>query len=1398
MPLWCPELEPSDEVRHMILYHGTNDSGEGRGAPGEQECAQVPGDIHRRRPPVDSETQRLRYWDASCEAASKDSECPHGDDCPFAHTREEVMYHPARYLTRLCDYAKACKLGKKCCYAHESGELRKFAEDRYGWVAKESAVKASPSPDLVAFKTEPCTLAHVHDRKLCASFHSPKDRRRIDTSSYSSKPCAMQYDLDHACCRDRDACPHAHNRMEVLYHPKVLKQRFCATYPNVHTCRRGSLCAFAHSKDELAAPTFDRDEETKRSDEFFMYKFKTLWCPHGVQHDWHRCVYAHTYQDCRRVPEIGYGSEPCPDWDRNAAYKNYEDRCPRGFRCPRAHGSKEQLYHPAYYKAMPCSDFKTGNTCPRGELCAFFHHTEQQRELKKQPNYDYTVPLSDENMAAMTAQQPFFTRPPVFSSDDDRKKQGQEDLGVGYGLSMQNDGSNMYDQNPGQQYWSEDGSMMYYEPYTLHRLQQHEEFARYCAMTYGIEGYNWGSYGMTGPGISDRSAAPMDALQAPAPAPASRDVKQAADWLRFNVDAVGVNTPTRGSTQVGSDTEARARAVSDDTNSSFFASSLFATPFTASPLQQPAAKAPDFGTPGTECSRATLPPFSLDPDRIGVHCLMNETDALDETDEDSAHTACVAGPPGLPTPEGPMPRLPAGWFMEDVDDQQKASASQQFGGSVSVGVAVPSAVHAMVVLRALLESGSLTKVILVCPEPLAPPSRAACPGWLKNYTIFSHVAVDEVQRFANCGGRALWSCSKMSQLPATLLEKCMPNLAVVLVNCPGALNEIRQPVLALSIVADQSLQPPQNDCVLASEEQLPALYKVLPGSKISESEREETKATLKETGFLSHSKGSPRRLVIDATIASSAATDECRQLRSAVLDFQASCKNYQPHKHVLLAPFGNGRTPHTAANIVAEARSQLVAQSKLSEWVVLRSSKEVWQLKPSFHPGSLGGAGFELGLPCVVSHCSSSAAQLLPLRVEMQKARHVVQCAHVKNEDTHKELALTPSCATTLRSFVAGVQRPPPDAVVGFSKRSLVVVDDPDACCMLCGLRGVECQLVGPADSDGRRCGHTFHETCFTGRLAPTWVCPCEYYCTWRSGQSQEAHALHVTSEALAAAKAKGLLFLAGTTDTCVRLLADIVKGYVEVQQLGNGDVTVGSDSVWLQGFEPFVNIWAPADSDKDLSSAHLAHILVEAATGFQTRESIPKEILQCLGCHNPTLKDAVTELLQSDTVVSTGIQFHPAFWPAQLRLLFLERVAGYCQQHSGFRDHAGALAAKALPADWRCAVTQHIYRTSKFLDSAKCEDGQSPWDWIAWLVRLRHLWGSLCLVDQRQMFLLASEHGLDCFAHRDELIWAQVERASPGLLLSLFNAVKTHSEACRYFFTNADFFAVRRGFLPQ
>ena len=41
--------------------------------------------------------------------------------------------------------------------------------------------------------------------------------------------------------------------------------------------------------------------ETVHSDDFYMSRYKCLWRPIGVQHDWQQCIYAHNYMDVRCV-----------------------------------------------------------------------------------------------------------------------------------------------------------------------------------------------------------------------------------------------------------------------------------------------------------------------------------------------------------------------------------------------------------------------------------------------------------------------------------------------------------------------------------------------------------------------------------------------------------------------------------------------------------------------------------------------------------------------------------------------------------------------------------------------------------------------------------------------------------------------------------------------------------------------------------------------------------------------------------------------------------------------------------------------------------------------------------------------------------------------------------------
>jgi hypothetical protein len=58
-------------------------------------------------------------------------------------------------------------------------------------------------------------------------------------------------------------------------------------------CDYGDMCAFAHAECELTVDLLDKFE---RNPDFYMFHFKTVWCPYSdTSHARDICVYAHNW-----------------------------------------------------------------------------------------------------------------------------------------------------------------------------------------------------------------------------------------------------------------------------------------------------------------------------------------------------------------------------------------------------------------------------------------------------------------------------------------------------------------------------------------------------------------------------------------------------------------------------------------------------------------------------------------------------------------------------------------------------------------------------------------------------------------------------------------------------------------------------------------------------------------------------------------------------------------------------------------------------------------------------------------------------------------------------------------------------------------------------------------------
>jgi hypothetical protein len=276
--------------------------------------------VAQRRRPVLGESNQILYWDAICPDLISDGKCERESICQYSHSKTELCYHPARFKTKLCNGFE-CR-GSVCCFAHSVSELRAQASVLYGWESR-----------IGPFARE-----------------GTKDEASVDS-----------------------------NQSTFRHHMGAPLTRFCSSYPNCENCGFGAQCPFAHELSELISPLLDPNDP-----EFYVKSFKTVWCIFSHHHDWNNCIYAHNNQDCRRPPEVGYGPLACSTWETSDPRLSYSDRCPQGLRCPYAHGRKEQLYHPAFYRTNECCDWRklavpSISPCIRGRICAFSHEPHERR-----------------------------------------------------------------------------------------------------------------------------------------------------------------------------------------------------------------------------------------------------------------------------------------------------------------------------------------------------------------------------------------------------------------------------------------------------------------------------------------------------------------------------------------------------------------------------------------------------------------------------------------------------------------------------------------------------------------------------------------------------------------------------------------------------------------------------------------------------------------------------------------------------------------------------------------------------------------------------------------------------------------------------------------------------------
>ena len=142
-------------------------------------------------------------------------------------------------------------------------------------------------------------------------------RRCNELRDYSPDFCKTK------CCDVK--CKLSHSKCERLYHIEKYKSKFCTKYAS--ECDYREWCSFAHSDQDIKTPLIHK---MPRDREFYMFYFKTEWCPFNHEHNKAQCVYAHNWQDFRRKPHLfDYSaSELCEKWQSGTFITHYKEGCP--------------------------------------------------------------------------------------------------------------------------------------------------------------------------------------------------------------------------------------------------------------------------------------------------------------------------------------------------------------------------------------------------------------------------------------------------------------------------------------------------------------------------------------------------------------------------------------------------------------------------------------------------------------------------------------------------------------------------------------------------------------------------------------------------------------------------------------------------------------------------------------------------------------------------------------------------------------------------------------------------------------------------------------------------------------------------------------------------------------
>lgn len=233
--------------------------------------------------------------------------------------------------------------------------------------------------DLSKYKTEKCPKEVCRTKKNCPFFHNGDDYRR-DPAKFIYTPEFCEFGKN---CLSRQKCLLSHNKFETNFHPLRYKKKYCKHILEINRCAYGKFCANGHNDQDIKVQLL---HTMARNDDFYLFKFKTEFCPFQMEHNMRKCVYSHSWEDYRRdIMKTPYSKVLCNRW-MSVSVGKLEYRCHEGLSCKLSHGCFESDFHPLNYKKYSCQFAE----CDM-HICPFLHLDENPRFRILDQNKDFYV-----------------------------------------------------------------------------------------------------------------------------------------------------------------------------------------------------------------------------------------------------------------------------------------------------------------------------------------------------------------------------------------------------------------------------------------------------------------------------------------------------------------------------------------------------------------------------------------------------------------------------------------------------------------------------------------------------------------------------------------------------------------------------------------------------------------------------------------------------------------------------------------------------------------------------------------------------------------------------------------------------------------------------------------------